>query len=255
MEEIKYQKLISSFLIEYPFADSDINSINQKINLELLARNNIISSVTRAITVDKNIMSISFHATLGEIEIWDILTTHFSTKEFILSDIYSKIKGNVKIPNQNYLDNSQSAGENIDESNIDERVKPLVFALNSIPNCRTFSSCDGHNKMTFYVLWIHTDNNPKIINTVIKLLTLSANEIVRNYFNQGNLDFKILCGYDSWSNDNRLGYFGEYKDIPYYEIRMSPSGPPPWPNNFYKFIDEFTKNFNKKIKDTSWQEE
>lgn len=245
MEKIEYKKLIGAILLKGVDVEQHLPELNHKINQLLFFRGDIKNKVERAIKVEKQIISVAYHATVREHDMFALLQNHFNDAlEPGIIDIDSEL-----LPKQNFINNSQSGGANRDEVGIDSRVEKMVKSLNMIRGIKTFSSCDGHYSSPFYVLWIHTDNNLSTLNSVLKELTISANEVVQKYFKQQEINFSLLCGYDSWTNHHRKGYFNTYSDLPYFELRISMNGMlRNYPEKFYQFTDDLSELFYNKVK-------
>lgn len=253
MEKIGYRLMINGVLLKAPGIVNDIDSFNQRITQLLKNRGDIQESVTRAVKVDSDIVFVSFHATVIKDDMMQLIKDQWGD---ILVPENIEVD-QTKISYQNHIMNSASAGFNKDETGIDSNIRILVDALNCIPNVKTFSSCDGHHKYNYYVLWIHTDENMRVLNAILKSLNNIANRIFAKHFNnneKNQLHFTFRCGFDSWSDENRKGYFGEYENLPYFELRIGMNRKEKFPESFYLFTHELSTEFAKEVNEISWKE-
>lgn len=241
-------------LLESPGLGSLEQQLSNSVNDVLKARGDIVNNVHRAQALTPDIILINFHATFEDSDVFTLLKRYFSSVRFEeVSTIYKQVKDNEAIPNHRPVENYQSAGTTNDELGIDKRVKLLVDALNSIPGFTTFSSCDGHYHLPFYVLWIVTDNNLKKLNYVTKILADISNNVYSKYFGDpGKVRVGFYFNYDSWSTEERNGY-GEYRDLPYFEFRIQMMIKGQWPEEFYNYTTELSEKFAEQIKDIEWK--
>jgi hypothetical protein len=136
---------------------------------------------------------------------------------------------------------------------VEQPIDPSLS--NCIPNVKTFSSCDGHYKYNYYVLWIHTDENMRVLNAILKSLNNIANRLFVQHFNateKNQLHFTFRCGFDSWTKENHKGYFGEYENIPYFELRIGMNRMEKFPESFYLFTHQLSTEFAKEVNEISW---
>jgi hypothetical protein len=257
MEKINLQHLLHMTLIEGVDVESNrlALDLNLHINKLLRLRGEIKNQVTRARALNSSTVSVNYHATFNKQDLLDFLNEYFPNNEFQESEIFSKIKDTTVLSKQNNLLGSQSSGAAGDEPGIDDKVKTIVDALNSIPGIATFSSCEGHYNAPFYVLWILTNNNLRTLNTLIKIWNTMANQSMQKYnFNFNEITANFNVGYDSWSSPERYGFLNKYRDIPYFEFRIRPNTHCPWDEKFYDFMEDMSNGIATEIKNTVWEQ-
>jgi hypothetical protein len=251
MESIGYRTMINGVLLQAPDIVNDLDIFNQRITQLLKARGDIQASVTRAKKVESDIIFVCYHASIAKDDMMQLIKEQWGD---VLVPKNIEVE-QTKISYQNHVMNSASAGFNEDESGIDTNIRVLVDALNCIPNVKTFSSCDGHYKYNYYVLWIHTDENMRVLNAILKSLNNIANRLFVQHFDtteKNQLQFTFRCGFDSWTKENHKGYFGEYENIPYFELRIGMNRMEKFPESFYLFTHQLSAEFAKEVNEISW---
>ena len=255
--EIEYQILNRTLLLKYSQISSVVKALNDKINKLLLMRGDIKESVERIRSLNDDLLYCGFHASLTEKDIFFMLSELYNDKRVIFKNninLYNSVENKEETNKRFVIGNEQAAGFLTDEVGIDEKIKCLVNSLNSIPGVNTFSSCDGHYKMAFYVLWNITNNNFYILNEIAKLLSESTNEAYKLYSfdakKQPNIILKFAHNKWMTSDSNRND-----KHLPYFEFKITMpmlSQDDTYPEMFYKFTDELSNIFAQKVKEINW---
>lgn len=254
--EIEYQEINRILLLKCVNIALIEKALNDKINELLYGRGDIEHAVKRVKALNDNFLYCGYHATLTLKDVFVILSELYSDNHVIFKHtphLYDDIE-NKENANQIFaIGNEQAAGFLQDEVGIDKKIKTLVNSFNSIPGVNTFSSCDGHYKNAFYVLWNMTNDNFQILNEIAKLLSNCTNETFKKYTFDSNRRpiISLNFAHNKWTALNNRNQ----KDLPYFEFRITMpfSGKDDrYPNVFYEFTDELSNIFAQKVKEIDW---
>ena len=253
---IKYELYNRILLIEYNSIGDIVNEVNTKINELLFMRGDIKDTITRVITVNNDLLYCAFHASLTEKDVFQIVNQIFKDKRVTfkrVNHLFNKIENKNIIAQQFIIGAGAASGFTNDEEGIDDKVLNLVNSLSSIPGVKTFSSCDGHYKMAFYVLWTINDNNLFKLNKIAELLSESANEAYVLYKFPVNKTpvISLYFAHDKWNGSNHRNA----KNLPHFEFRITMpllSIDDKYPEMFYDFTNSISEIFAIKVKEVDW---
>ena len=254
--EIEYQILNRTLLLKYSQMSSIVKALNNKINKLLLMRGDIKESTERVRSLNDDLLYCGFHASLTEKDIFFMLSKLYNDKRVIFKNninLYDSVENKEETNKRFVIGNQQAAGFLTDEVGIDEKIKSLVNSLNSIPGVKTFSSCEGHYKMAFYVLWTINDNNLFKLNKIAELLSESANEAYVLYKFPFNKDpvISLYFAHDKWNASNHRNA----KNLPHFEFRITMpllTIDDKYPEMFYDFTNSISEIFATKVKEIDW---
>ena len=179
----------------------DIDKINDAIDHKLRV-NNLIPPETQKlyrVVRDGNIISFNGHALYVAEYMMKLLPLNIKYEP--CSDLLKQYS-NTKLPDFNILNSEQRNGPAKHAMSIDEHVKSLVNALNTIHGVRTFASCDGHGYKFAYVLFYASDIQ-HALNIIDKALCMArVNYTLTNFI----INYHISL--DSWDviRGDKLSY-------------------------------------------------
>jgi hypothetical protein len=152
---------------------------------------------------------VVFANALGSLDIsiiFSILNKHYklelSNEDLIIKYPY------FHLPKRNLVTGECQGGAFRHTFSIDEGVKPLVDAINSIKHVRTFSSCDGHGEKCLYISW--RVFKYKFEPIVLQIIDEAFNKIYPKYNFPLGGPFKVqyCCGYMNLSKfNNKIGLY------------------------------------------------
>jgi len=228
---VKYQlHSVNAILFDYKGVERNIELDKKRFNIDInswLFENNLITNKVTRVEIRDNIMLFNTHATMKMEDWFDYFQREFSTLEED-NTIADRLPENI-LQNINVLNNSVSGGIVADEIGIDLRVQGMVDYVASKKDVYTFSSCDGHNKNPFYVMW-HGGNPIDIVKDLNKVLS----EKYDKYFDSNNV-FRM----DYLMNEyNWIKFETPEKPDIYYEMRFVVNWDNPESHKFYDYIEE-----------------
>lgn len=252
-QEIIYQKENRICLFKSINIGNFKNKLSDDINALLYSRNEIKENVDRVITINQHLIQCNLHASLDEEDILQLFKKYYKN-DFIVIKQGNTLFNDVFVGTKNFkIGNGQASGFTNDERGIDDKVLSLVNSLSSIPGVKTFSSCEGHYKMAFYVLWTINDNNLFKLNKIAELLSESTNEAYVLYKFPINKDpvISLYFAHDKWNGSNHRND----KNLPHFEFRITMpllSIDDKYPEMFYDFTNSISEIFAIKVKEVDW---
>lgn len=214
---IEYTNLNNGILfrIDKPL---DINNMNNIITKELHNRGDleINHTVERVVNLKDNLWLVDCYGTLTKEYLIDTLLdlskkTYEDVEVYPCDCLYNGLSEDIKskVAIQWNIYGSQKGGTSIDTPEIDKGIATLVEAINSIPNTKTFSSCDGHGTQTPYILW-QVAGTQENAGNVIDIIETAMEEKYSEYFKPSEIRLLFHCGFGRWTNNKGI----------YYEIRF-----------------------------------